>query len=132
MLSISSILPVVSIQYRLVTDGQTDELTDTRRQTPVSLCSLWGSPVALDPDVYWPALLRSLAAYGPGPGTDYQRPSDHQNCHCLHSSASLRPICSSTRQCWLQLLVSCTVVQRCCDCTASSAPTTNVLTRIPR
>jgi len=36
--------------------------------------------------------------------------------------------CSSTRQCWLQLLVSCTVVRRCCDCTVSSAPTINVQT----
>jgi len=25
-------------------------------------------------------------------------------------------VCSSTRQCWLQLWVSCTVVRRCCDC----------------
>jgi len=39
-------------------------------------------------------------------------------------------VCSSTRQCWLQLWVSCTVVRRCCDCTASSAPTTNVPTLI--
>jgi len=28
-------------------------------------------------------------------------------------------VCSSTRQCWLQLWVSCTIVRRCCDCTAS-------------
>jgi len=41
-------------------------------------------------------------------------------------------VCSSTRQCWLQLWVSCTVVRRCCDCTTSSAPTTNVPTRPPR
>ena len=34
------------------------------------------------------------------------------------------------RQCWLQLWVSCTIVRRCCDCTASSAPTTNVQTRL--
>jgi len=40
-------------------------------------------------------------------------------------------VCSSTRQCsWLQLWVSCIVVRRCCDCTASSAPTTNVQTRL--
>ena len=37
-------------------------------------------------------------------------------------------VCSSTRQRWLQLWVSCTVVRRCCDCTASSALTTNVHT----
>jgi len=40
----------------------------------------------------------------------------------------LKTPCSSTRQCWLQLLVSCTVVRRCCDCTVSSAPTINVQT----
>jgi len=45
---------------------------------------------------------RSFAAYGPGPGTDYQR----------------------------QLWVSCTIFQSCCDCTASSASTTNVQTRL--
>ena len=33
------------------------------------------------------ALLRTA----PGPGTDYQRPSDHQNRRYLHSSASARP-----------------------------------------
>ena len=67
----------------------------------------------------------------PGPGTDYQRPSDHQNCRYLHSSASSRPTrLFEHRQCWLQLWVSCTVVRRCCDCTASSAPTTNVPTRL--
>jgi len=45
-------------------------------------------------------------------------------------SSSSRPTCSSTRQCRLQLWVSCTVVRRCCDCTASSTPTTNVQTRL--
>ena len=35
------------------------------------------------------ALLRMAA----GPGTDYQRLCDHQNCRCLHSSASSRPTC---------------------------------------
>ena len=25
-------------------------------------------------------------------------------------------VCSSTRQCWLELCVSCTIVRRCCDC----------------
>jgi len=39
-------------------------------------------------------------------------------------------VCSSTRQCWLQLWVSCTVVRRCCDCTSSSSPATNVQTRL--
>jgi len=54
-------------------------------------------------------------------GTDYPRLFDRQNSRCLHSSARSRPTCSRTRQCWLQLWVSCTVVRRCCDCTASSA-----------
>jgi len=72
----------------------------------------------------------ALLRMAPGPRTDYQRPCDHQNCRSLHSSASSRPTCSSSRQCWLQLWVSCTVVRRCCDCTASSAPTTNVQTRL--
>ena len=55
---------------------------------------------------------------------------DRQNCLCLHSSINSRAVCSSTRQCWLQLWVSCTVIRRCCDCTASSATTTNVPTRL--
>jgi len=69
------------------------------RSSPVSLCSLSlrGPPGALHSDVYWPAqpLLRMV----PGPGTDYQRPSDHQNCRSLHSSASSRPTCSCTVSC---------------------------------
>ena len=71
------------------------------------------------------------------------------NCRSLHSSASSRPSCSSTRQQWVwlgclivkmpkmeyvvtvvQLWVSCTIVRRCCDYTASSAPTTNGQTRL--
>ena len=32
-------------------------------------------------------------------------------------------VCSSTKQCWLQLWVSCTIVRRRCDCAARSAPT---------
>ena len=41
---------------------------------------------------------------------------------------SLQPFSTnySNRQCGLQLWVSCTVVRRCCDCIASSAPATNV------
>jgi len=66
------------------------------------------------PGTCWcPGLGRLLASaallrMAPGPGTDYQRPSDNQNCRSFHLSASSRPICS--RQCWLQLCVSCTVV----------------------
>ena len=36
---------------------------------------------------------------------------------------------SSIPTCWLQLWVSCTLVRCCCDCTASSAPTT-IITRL--
>ena len=35
--------------------------------------------------------LQALLRTAPGPGTDYQRPSDHQNRRYLHSSASARP-----------------------------------------
>jgi len=35
-----------------------------------------------------------------------------------------------TGQCWLQVWVSCTIARRSCDCTASSAPTTNVHSRL--
>ena len=98
---------------------------DYGRPSPVSLCSLRDSPGA-------GRLLASAAllCMAPAPGTDYPRPSDRQNSRGLHSSASSRPTCSRTRQCWLQLCVSCTVVRRCCDCTASSAPTTNVQTQL--
>ena len=48
------------------------------------------------PSSWCPGLGRLLASavllrMTPGPGTDYQRPSDHQNCRSLHSSASSRP-----------------------------------------
>ena len=49
-------------------------------QSPQPSCS------ALDSDVYWPAQRMT-----PGPGTDYQRPYDHQNCRSRHSSTSSRP-----------------------------------------
>jgi len=57
-----------------------------------------------------------------GPGTDYQRPSDHRNCHLLHSSASSRRTCSTSRQCWLQCWCFVPSSWCCCDCTASFAP----------
>jgi len=83
-----------------------------------------GHPGALDSDVYWPA--QPLLCFARGPETEYQRPFDHQNCRSLYSSASTRLTCSSTRQCWLKLWVTCTILWRCCDYTARSAPTTNV------
>ena len=98
------------------------------RSSPVSLCSLRGPPGALDSDVYWPAQLccvwpHDLEATTNGP------PITRTNALIVQAPAQDPPVCFSTRQCWLQLWVSCTVVRRCCDCTASSAPTTNVQTR---
>ena len=75
------------------------------------------------PGSFWCAGLGRLLAsavwlrVAPGPGTDYQRPSDHQNCHWLYSKRQLKSsltsvdvrrldVCSSTRQCRLQLRVS--------------------------
>jgi len=54
--------------------------------------------------------LRHVASRGPSP----------------RHGASTRPTCASTRQCWLKLWVMCTILWCCCDCTARSAPTTNV------
>jgi len=85
------------------------------RSSSFSLCCLRGSPGAL-PWTRTSTGQSSFAVYSPRTRNrlGYQRPSDHQNCRCLHSSA--RPpaqdpvVCSSARQCWLQLWVSCTVV----------------------
>jgi len=85
------------------------------RPLPVSFCSLRRPPGALASDVY--CLAQPLLCFATGPGTDYQRPFDHQNCRSLYSSVSTRPTCSSTRQCWLKLLVTCTILWHCCDCT---------------
>ena len=43
---------------------------------------------------------------------------------------SFSPVKTSLFQQFLQLWVSCAVVRCCCDCTASSMPTTNVQTRL--
>jgi len=52
---------------------------------------------------------RALLRMAPEPGTDCQRPSDHQNCRCVPSSANSRLTCSSTR-----MLASSSIVRRCC------------------
>ena len=90
------------------------------RSSPVSLCSLRG------PGSWCPGLGRLLASAAlprsaPGPGADYQRPSDHQNCRSLHSSASSRP--TRLFQYYRQVLAAAVgvVCRRCCDGTASSA-----------
>jgi len=106
---------------------------------PTSVCrrrlrTVVASLALQSPGLSWcPGLGRLLASaallrMAPGSGTDCQRSSEHQNCRWLHWSASSRPTCSSTRQLWLQLWVSCTVVRHCC--TASSASTTDVQTRL--
>ena len=89
------------------------------RSSPVSLCSLRGSHGTLDSDVYWPAQLMA-----PGPGTTTHALRSPELSLSILAPAQDPLVCSSTRQCWLQLWVSCTVVRRCCDCTTSSAPTT--------
>ena len=62
-------------------------------------------PQDLEPTTNGPPITRTIARFIQAPAQDPL-------------------VCSSTRQCWLQLWVSCTVVRRCCDCAASSAPTT--------
>jgi len=101
------------------------------RSSPVSLCSLRGSPgAALDSDVYWPPQLCCVWPQDLEPLPTALRSPELSLS--IQAPAEDPLVCSSTRQCWLQLWVLCTVVRRCCDCTASSAPTTNVPTRPPR
>ena len=91
------------------------------RSSPVSLCSLRGTPgAALDSDVF--------AAYGLRTWDRLPTALRSPELSLALYKRQLKTPCSSTRQCWLQLLVSCTVVRRCCDCTVSSAPTINVQT----
>jgi len=78
------------------------------RSSPISLCSLRGPPAALDSDVYWASA--TLLHLAPGPGTDYQRPSDHQNCHSFHSRASSRP--TGLFQHWTVMAAAVSVVYR--------------------
>jgi len=100
------------------------------RSSPVSLCSLQGSPGALNSDVHWPAQPQDcLQPMDLEPTTNGPRIT-RTVALLLQAPAQDSFVCSSTRQCWLQLWVSCTIVQRCCDCTASSASTTNVQTRL--
>ena len=100
------------------------------RSSPVSLCSPRGSPGALDSDVYWPA---QLCCVWPQDLELTTNGSAITRTVALFIQAPAQDplVSSSTRQCsWLQLWVSCTVVRRCFDCTATLAPTTNVQTRL--
>ena len=78
--------------------------TDGRRQSR-SAVSSWCSP-GLGRLLASAALLRMA----PGPGTDYQRHSDHQNGRSLHSSASSRP--TRLFQHWTVLAAAVGVVYR--------------------
>jgi len=80
------------------------------RSSPVSLCSLRGPPGALDSDVYWPAQLGCVWLQDLEPTTN--GPSITRTVALFIQAPAQDPlVCSSTRQCWLQLWVSCTVVQ---------------------
>ena len=73
------------------------------RSSPVSLCSLRG------PGSWCPGLGRLLASaalprMAPGP------PLTRTAARFIQEPAEDPLVCSSTRQCWLQLWVSCTVV----------------------
>ena len=79
------------------------------RSSPVSLCSLRGSPGALDSDVYWPAQLCCVWLQDLELTTN--DPTITRTVARFSQAPAQDPlVCSSTRQCWLQLWVSCTVV----------------------
>ena len=79
------------------------------RSSPVSLCSLCGPPGALDSDVYWPAQLCWVWLQDLEPTTNGP-PITRTVARFIQAPAEDPLVCSSTRQCWLQLWVSCTVV----------------------
>jgi len=117
------------------------------RSSPVSLCSLRGS-VSWCPGLgrllgqrsfavccsrTWNRLPTALRSPELSLGSFKRQLKTHLSVPHTHRISVPGPSCSSTRQCWLQLWVSCRVPsshRRCCDCTASSAPTTNVQTRL--
>ena len=86
------------------------------------LCSLRCPPSALDSDVYWPAQDLEQTTNG--------SPITRTVGRFIQAPAQNPLVCCSTRRCWLQPWVSCAIVRHCCDCTASSAPTTSVHTRL--
>ena len=59
-------------------------------------CRFWHFPSL---SILFCAVLASVAllCMAQEPGTDCLRLIDHQNCRCLHSSASSRPTCSGTK-----------------------------------
>jgi len=86
----------------------------------------------MDSDVYWPAKICCVRPQDQEPTTNGP-PITRTVARFIQAPDEDPLVCSSTKQCWLQLWVSslsCTVVRRCGDCTASSATTTNVQTRL--
>jgi len=79
------------------------------RSSPVSLCSLRGPPGALDSDVYWPARLCCVRLQDLELTTN-DPPITRTVARFSQAPAQDPLVCCSTRQCWLQLWVSCTVV----------------------
>jgi len=64
---------------------------------------------ALDSDVYWPVQLCCVRLQDLEPTTN-GRPITRTVARFIQAPAQDPLVCSSTRQCWLQLWVSCTVV----------------------
>ena len=93
-----------------------------RLRTAVASLALqsWRPPGALDSDVYWlaqPLLFRNRT-WNRLP-TAYRSPELSLSLFKRQHNTHL----FRTRQCWLKLWVSCTIVRCCYDCKASLAPT---------
>ena len=101
--------------------------TDGRRQSRSAVSS-----VHLVPWTRMSTGQRNFAAYGPRTWSRLPSSPITRTVALFIQAPAQDPPVPANRQCWLQLWMSCTVVdvRRCCDCTASSAPTTNVQTRL--
>ena len=97
------------------------------RSSPVSLCSLRGSPGALDSDVYWPEQLCCVWPQDRLP-TALRSPelSLASFKRQLKTHLSVPALDSAGCSCGCRVPSS---HRRCCDCTASLTPTANVQTR---
>jgi len=82
--------------------------TDGRRQSRSAVSGAL-SPGDLDSDVYWPAQLGCVWLQDLEPTTNGP-PITRTVARFIQAPAQDPLVCSSTRQCWLQLWVSCTVV----------------------
>ena len=83
--------------------------TDGRRQSRSAVSAVL-APGALDSDVYWPAQLCRVRPQDLEPTTNGP-PITRTVARFIQAPAQDPPACSGTRQCWLQLWVSCTVVR---------------------